>query len=87
MNTDQNLLFGVLALQLEFIDVQQFAEVCCAWAGCKDKGVAELLVERGWISAADRDQVQRLLERKVAAPAGRRAAGVERTGRPASCAT
>ena len=65
MNTDQNLLFGVLALQLEFIDVQQFAEVCCAWAAGKDKGVAELLVERGWISAADRDQVQRLLERKV----------------------
>ncbi len=65
MNTDQNLLFGVLALQLEFIEVRQFAEVCCAWAGCKDKGVAELLLERGWISAADRDQVQRLLERKV----------------------
>ena len=65
MTTDQNLLFGVLALQLEFIDVRQFAEVCCAWAGCKDKGVAELLVERGWINAADRDQVQGLLERKV----------------------
>lgn len=65
MNTDQNLLFGVLALQLEFIDVQQFAEVCCAWAGGKEKRVAELLVERGRISAEDRDQVQGLLERKV----------------------
>jgi len=65
MNTDQNLLFGVLALQLEFIDVQQFAEVCCVWAGSKESQIADLLVERGWIGVADRDEVQRLMERKV----------------------
>jgi eukaryotic-like serine/threonine-protein kinase len=65
VTTDQNLLFGVLALQLDFIDSQQFAQVCCAWAGGKDKAVGELLVERGWISREDRDQLQRLLERKV----------------------
>lgn len=65
MNTDQNLLFGVLALQLEFIDIQQFAEACCVWAGSKDRQLAELLVERGWIEPAARDEVQRLLDRKV----------------------
>lgn len=65
MTTDQNLLFGVLALQLDFIDAPQFAQICCAWAGCKDKPLGDLLVERGWMTAADRDQVQQLLERKV----------------------
>ncbi len=65
MNTDQNLLFGVLALELDFIDVQQFAEVCCAWAAHKEKGLADLLVERGWIGADERNEVQRLMDRKV----------------------
>ncbi len=65
MNTDQNLLFGVLALELDFIDVRQFAEVCCTWAAHKEKGLADLVVERKWISAAERDEVQRLMDRKV----------------------
>lgn len=65
MNTDQNLLFGVLALQLDLIDVQQFAELCCMWAACKERGLADLLVERNWISADDRSEVQRLMDRKL----------------------
>jgi len=65
MNTDQNLLFGVLALELELIDVQQFAELCCTWAAHKEKGLAELLVERNWISAEERSEVQRLMDRKL----------------------
>jgi len=65
VTTDQNLLFGVLALQLDFIDARQFAQVCCAWASSKDRPLAELLVAGGWMTAADRDQVQSLLERKV----------------------
>src|SRR5262245_32388836 len=31
-NTDRNLLFGVLALQLELIDPGQFAEACSGWS-------------------------------------------------------
>ena len=65
VNTDQNLLFGVLALELDFIDVRQFAEVCCTWAGYKEKGLADLLVERNWIRAEERDEVQRMMDRKV----------------------
>jgi len=65
MNTDQNLLFGVLALELELIDVQQFAELCCTWAAHKENGLADLLVERNWISAEERGEVQRLMDRKL----------------------
>src|SRR5437868_5923815 len=32
MDTDRNLLFGVLALQVDLIDPARFAEVCSAWA-------------------------------------------------------
>ena len=31
-DTDRNLLFGVLALQADYIDNTQFIEVCGAWA-------------------------------------------------------
>ncbi len=33
--TDRNLLFGVLALQADLLDPQQFAEACSAWAGAR----------------------------------------------------
>jgi hypothetical protein len=36
MSTDQNLLFGVLALQADFLDAARFAEACSAWAARKD---------------------------------------------------
>lgn len=65
MNTDQNLLFGVLALELEYIDIRQFAEVCCTWAAHKETELADLLVERHWIGAEERDEVQRLMDRKL----------------------
>ncbi len=32
MSTDRNLLFGVLALQSDLIDAQQFAEICSLWS-------------------------------------------------------
>jgi len=65
MNTDLNLLFGVLALQADMIDSAQFAEACTAWAARKSRPLAELLVERGWLTPADRADVERLVERKL----------------------
>src|SRR5262249_46081910 len=65
MDTDRNLLFGVLALQADLIDPARFAEACSAWAARKDTALADLLVERGWLTAADRAVVERLLERKL----------------------
>ena len=70
MDTDRNLLFGVLALQADLLDPPRFAEACAAWAARKDTPLADLLVERGWLSAADRADVDKLLQRKLAKHAG-----------------
>ncbi len=65
MNTDRNLLFGVLALQTDLIDAKQFTEACGAWAARKDSPLADLLIERGWITPHDRGVVERLMELKL----------------------
>src|SRR5262245_28076806 len=65
MNTDRNLLFGVLALQTDLIDSAQFADACAAWATRKATPLADLLIERGWITATDKLDIERLMERKV----------------------
>ena len=58
MSTDHNLLFGVLALQADLLDSSRFAEACAAWAARKEQPLADLLVERGWLSADDRSDVE-----------------------------
>ena len=52
--TDRNLLYGVLVLQAGLIDVRQFAEICTVWAARKTTSIADLLSERGWLTADDR---------------------------------
>jgi serine/threonine-protein kinase len=63
--TDQNLLFGVLSLQLEFIDAQRLAEACSVWAARKDSPLSDVMVARGWITESEKDEVLRLLQRKL----------------------
>ena len=57
MDMDRNLLFGVLALQADLLDAARFAEACTAWTARKDVPLAELLVERGWITPTDRADI------------------------------
>jgi serine/threonine-protein kinase len=66
MNTDRNLLFGVLAFQNEYINLSQLAAVCRAWSAEKDRPLAELLVERRWIDSHARVELDRLVDRKLA---------------------
>ena len=65
MDTDHNLLFGMIALQAELIDATQFIEACLLWTTRKNECLADLLLGRGWIEPADRDHVEYLLERRV----------------------
>jgi serine/threonine-protein kinase len=65
MDTDRNLLFGVLALQADLLNNDQFAEACTAWSVRKNIPLSQLLVERGWLSERDRADVERLLQRKL----------------------
>jgi serine/threonine-protein kinase len=70
VDTDRNLLFGVLALQADLLTPARFAEACSAWAACKSAPLADLLVERGWLTPADRTDVEKLLQRKLAKHGG-----------------
>ncbi len=65
MNVDRNLLFAVIALQDDLIDQRQFADVCAGWATHLDRPLADLLIERKWITDTDRSDVERKLERKL----------------------
>src|SRR6516225_3653575 len=65
MDHDRNLLFGVLALQADLIDSVQFVEACTLWTARKQMTLAALLVERGWITPADKAHVDYLIERKL----------------------
>jgi serine/threonine-protein kinase len=65
LDSDQNLLFGVLALQADAITPDRFLEACTAWAARKSVPMASLLVERGWISAEDRASIENLLRLKL----------------------
>jgi hypothetical protein len=62
---DRNLLFGVLALQIDLIDERQFAQACAAWATRKETPLADVLKELGWLTDEDCRAVEALAERKL----------------------
>ncbi len=64
-SADRNLLFGALALQADLIDQCQFAEICIAWTARKRTPLADLLVERGWLSTEECADVEKLVARKL----------------------
>ena len=64
-DADRNLLFGVIALQTDAITRTQFIDGCALWANQKQRPLADLLAERGWIMPEDRADVERLVDRKL----------------------
>jgi PAS domain S-box-containing protein len=58
-------LFGALAFEAGLINSSQFIEACTLWNTCRDVPLASLLIERGWILAADEEHLRYLLERRV----------------------
>ncbi len=70
MDSDRNLLFGIAALQLEYIDVGSFTEACAAWSVARHKSLATILVEHGWMDAHAAEEVERLVERKLSSHGG-----------------
>jgi len=63
VETDRNLLFGVLALQAGLIESNQFVEACTLWSTRKNVPLADILVERSWILPIDVAHVEYLLGR------------------------
>jgi len=59
LDTDRNLLFGVVALQADLLDADQFIRACTLWTTRKEVPLADLLVELGWLTDADKSDVVR----------------------------
>ncbi len=62
-SADRNLLFGVFALQMDFLTRDQLVEGMQAWVLDKSRPLEGLLVERGLLAAADRDLLLPLVAR------------------------
>jgi serine/threonine protein kinase len=65
VDVDRNLLFGVIALQDDLVDQKQFTEACAVWALHMDSPLADVLIERRWITPEDRREIDRKVERKI----------------------
>ena len=59
---DRNLLFGILALQMDFIDREQLAQAMNAWVLEKSKGLGQLLHDRGDLTDQQRDLLETLVD-------------------------
>jgi tetratricopeptide (TPR) repeat protein/tRNA A-37 threonylcarbamoyl transferase component Bud32 len=82
MNTDRNIAFGALALEVGAIDAAQFHEACADWARDRRTPLADLLVARGWISPEQRAR----LDRELRAQNGATVAGTDPGGLPTTLA-
>ncbi len=63
--TDRNLLFGLIAMQSDLIEMRQFVDACTLWGSRKDSSLADILIEQGWLADEDRQHVDYLLKRRM----------------------
>src|SRR5262245_9259416 len=65
LNTDRNLLFGVLALQMGCISHDALVAAMNAWVLDKGKPLAEVLLDMGALTPADRDLLEVVVKRHI----------------------
>src|SRR3954454_22389965 len=65
VSSDHNLLFGLLALQMDFVTQPQLIEAMNAWALEKSTPLGEILCRRGVMDADDAADVEKLLSKHV----------------------
>ncbi|MEW4526685.1 PAS domain S-box protein [Maioricimonas sp. JC845] len=70
IETDQNLLFGVIALQSDLINTRQFVDACTLWSSDKASSLADILVRHEWLTDEDRRHVEYLLKRRLQKQSG-----------------
>ena len=63
--SDRNLLFGILALQMDFVAKSDLLEGMQAWLLNKDKTLGELLCERGVLSPENRSLLDPLVDANI----------------------
>jgi len=62
---DRNLLFGIVALQMDFITRDQLIAAMNAWVLDKHKPLGQVLCEQGAFSAEDREAIDSLVRRHL----------------------
>src|SRR6185437_15773746 len=70
MDTERNLLFGVVALQNGAVDADGLAETCAAWASEEALPLADLMVDRGLMTVEQRTEVEAAVKHELAAHGG-----------------
>jgi tetratricopeptide (TPR) repeat protein/tRNA A-37 threonylcarbamoyl transferase component Bud32 len=65
-DADRNLLFGINALQNDFITRDALVEAMAAWAVAKHRPIGEILVERGALDPLDRAALEAMIARRLA---------------------
>ena len=63
---DRNLLYGLLALQMDFVSKDELIEAMQAWALDKQTPLEQLLQDRGHLAPEDHDALERMLRRHLA---------------------
>src|SRR3954467_4619494 len=62
---DRNLLFGILALQMDFVSRDALLEAMHAWVLRKDTPLGRLLAERGSLTAEEHDLLEALVRKHL----------------------
>jgi eukaryotic-like serine/threonine-protein kinase len=70
IDADRNLLFGITALQNDFITRDALIAAMNAWALEKHRPIGEILVERGALDPGDRDALEAMIARRLARHGG-----------------
>src|SRR5262249_32131670 len=68
--SDRNLLFGILALQMDFIGRDRLIAAMSAWVLDKAKPLGEILQDQGALAEADRAALDALVDRHLARHGG-----------------
>jgi serine/threonine-protein kinase len=64
-HADRNLLFGVLAMQMDFITREQLIAGMQAWVFDKSKSLGDLLIAQNALGADSRELLERLVEKNL----------------------
>jgi eukaryotic-like serine/threonine-protein kinase len=77
---DRNLLFGILALQMDFITRDALISGMVAWVMEKHRPIGDILVERGSLDHVDRAALDPMMARHIAKHGGDPAASLAALG-------
>ena len=70
MDTERNLLFGVVAFQNGAVDADRLAETCAQWVSDRTQPLADMMVDRGLMTDEQRTEVEKAVSQELASHGG-----------------